>query len=214
MVEFAHAAVSTTRDRSVGAGRTGRPSRTVDSAQRCRAVREVTPAAPETERSVASRMPASEQWELVLAHRERLLRIARRRLPTVEDAEDCVHEALIRAASAADLDPARVGQFVTSVLVRLCVDHARAASTAQRALGRLVEAHGDVSPEEAICDHAQASWIMENLMGRLSTREREVLRARADGLSTREAARRLNISGKSAEAALTRARSRLRALAA
>jgi RNA polymerase sigma factor (sigma-70 family) len=174
----------------------------------------VTAAASETEESVASGVRVSEQWELVLAHRERLLRIARRRLPTREDAEDCVHEALIRAASAADLDPARVGQFVTSILVRLCVDHARAASTAQRALGRLLEAHGDVSPEEAICDHAQASWIMENLMERLSTRERDVLRARADGLSTREAARQLNISGKSAEAALTRARGRIRALAA
>jgi RNA polymerase sigma factor (sigma-70 family) len=155
----------------------------------------------------------NEQWELVLPHRERLLRIARRRLPTLEDAEDCVQEALIRAACAAGLDAARVGQFVTSILVRLCVDHARGVSAAQRALARAFHTQRDASPEDAICDHAEASWISEHLVERLSTRERDVLRARADGLSTREAAQRLNISGKAAEAALTRARGRIRAQA-
>jgi RNA polymerase sigma factor (sigma-70 family) len=154
------------------------------------------------------------QWELVWPHRERLLRIARRRLPTLEDAEDCVQEALIRAACAVSLDTARVGQFLTAVLVRLCVDHARAAAAAQRALTRILHVPGDVSPEEVTCDHAQAVWIMENLIERLPTRERDVLRVRAHGLSTRQAARLLNISDKAAEAALTRARGRIRALAA
>jgi RNA polymerase sigma factor (sigma-70 family) len=153
-------------------------------------------------------------WDLVLPHRERLLRIARRRLSTVEDAEDCVQEALIRAACATSLDVARVGQFLTSVLVRLCVDHARAAYAAQRLLVRAVHAHGDASPEEAICDHAEARWIEEHAFERLTRRERDVLRVRADGFSTREAARRLNITDKAAEAAFTRARGRIRALAA
>jgi RNA polymerase sigma factor (sigma-70 family) len=156
----------------------------------------------------------SEQWELVLPHRERLLRIARRRLPTLEDAEDCVQEALIRAACSAGLDASRVGQFVTAILVRLCVDHARAASAARRVQARLCEGQGDASPEDAICDHAQASWIMEHLLEQLPTRQRDVLRVRADGLSTREAARLLDISEKAAESALTRARGRIRALAA
>src|SRR4051794_10166902 len=43
-------------------------------------------------------------WDLVLPHRERLLRIALRRLPSLQDAEDCVQEALIRAACTANLD--------------------------------------------------------------------------------------------------------------
>jgi len=156
----------------------------------------------------------SENWELVLPHRERLLRIARRRLPTLEDAEDCVQEALIRAACAARLDVARVGQYMTSVLIRLCVDHMRTLAAGQRALTRSHGEHRDPPPEEDICDLAEASWIRERVVGRLTVREQDVLLARADGLSTREAAQRLNISGKAAEAALTRARARIRVAAA
>ena len=156
----------------------------------------------------------SENWDLVLPHRERLLRIARRRLPSLEDAEDCVQEALIRAACAAGLDVARVGQYLTSVLLRLCVDHMRARAAGQRARGRLFREYREAPPEEDICDHAEAGWIRAHVVDRLTAREREVLWARADGLSTREAAQRLNISGKAAEAALTRARTRIRLAAA
>nr|MDT0664477.1 sigma factor [Micromonospora sp. DSM 115978] len=39
------------------------------------------------------------RWSLLVPHRERLVRIARRRLPSLADAEDCVHEALVRAAA-------------------------------------------------------------------------------------------------------------------
>ena len=156
-------------------------------------------------------LPMRERWELVASHRERLLRIARRRLPSWEDAEDCVQETLIRAACATRLDEARVGPYVTTILVRLCVDHARSASAAQRAQARAIhEAGWDASPEEVICDRAEATWIMRHLVKRLSAREREVLQARVDGLSTRAAAEQLNITGKSAEAALTRARVRIR----
>lgn len=156
----------------------------------------------------------SDHWDLVLPHRERLLRIARRRLPTPEDAEDYVQEALIRAASATGLDPNRAGQFITSILVRLCVDHARAAAVAHRAMARIVQPASELPPEDEVCDRAQARWILEHAVGQLTARERDVLQVRANGLSTREAARQLNISGKAAEAALTRARGRIRALAA
>lgn len=156
----------------------------------------------------------SENWDLVLPHRQRLLGIACRRLPSREDAEDCVQEALIRAACAAGLDVARVGQYVTSVLLRLCVDHLRALAAGQRARARLSREEAHSAPEEDICDHAEAGWIRAHVVDRLTEREREVLWARVDGLSTREAAERLNISGKAAEAALTRARSRIRLAAA
>jgi RNA polymerase sigma-70 factor (ECF subfamily) len=63
-----------------------------------------------------------------------------------------------------------------------------------------------------VCDRAEAAWVSERLETSLWQRERNVLRARADGLSTRQAAERLNISGKSAEAASTRARAWMRSL--
>jgi hypothetical protein len=48
--------------------------------------------------------PRESRWELLLPHRLRLLRLAQRRLSNREDAEDCVQDALIRAACAAHLD--------------------------------------------------------------------------------------------------------------
>jgi len=40
--------------------------------------------------------PRSDRWDAALAHRERLLRIARARTLTPEDAEDIVQEAMLR----------------------------------------------------------------------------------------------------------------------
>jgi RNA polymerase sigma factor (sigma-70 family) len=167
----------------------------------------------QTEHPIRAEKPAPPiraRWELVVPHRERLLRIARRRLPSWEDAEDCVQETLIRAACATGLDEARVGQYVTTILVRLCVDHARSSSAAQRAQARTVHGGWEASPEDVICDRAEATWIMSHVVERLTARERDVLQARVNGLSTRAAAEQLNITGKSAEAALTRARGRIR----
>jgi len=155
----------------------------------------------------------SGNWDLVLPYRERLLRIALRRLPTREDAEDCVQEALIRVAYADALDPARVGHDLTAALARLCAETALAAA-GQRALTRLRCEQRDAAPEDDICDQAEAGWIRQNVVSRLTVRQRDVLEARADGLSTREVARRLNITGKAAESALTRARNRIRLAAA
>jgi len=130
----------------------------------------------------------------MLPHRERLLRIARRRLATMEDAEDCLHDALIRAACAANLDEAQVAGYLTTIVVRLCADHRRTRSAAQRALARAHHGCLDASPEDAVCDRAEATWMSERLDEWLSERERSVLRARADGLSTRQTAEQLNIT--------------------
>jgi RNA polymerase sigma-70 factor (ECF subfamily) len=132
----------------------------------------------------------------------------------VEDAEDCVQEALIRAAYATNLDPTRIGPFLTTVLVNLCADHGRARSAARRMLTRITYAGKESSPEELICDWSEARWLRSHIDVLLSERERDVLWARVEGLSTREAAHRLNITTKAAEAAFTRARTRMRNLGA
>jgi RNA polymerase sigma-70 factor (ECF subfamily) len=149
---------------------------------------------------------------LVLSHQDRLMRIARRRLPTREDAEDCVQEALIRAACFAGLDEPRAGQFLTATLVRLCVDHHRSTAAARRALSRIHDVVSAPSPEDAVCEQAEAAWLLAQVDGRLSLQECAVVYARMRGCSTREAASQLQISHKAAEAAFTRARARMRAL--
>jgi RNA polymerase sigma-70 factor (ECF subfamily) len=161
---------------------------------------------------VAAAAPFSaHRWSLLVPHRQRLLRIAGRRVASPQDAEDCVHEALLRAAAFPPLDEARVGQFLTTTVLRLCVDLHRARARADRAFARCDTTGNESPPDEWICDQDEGNWLLgqvETLRGR----ERQVLLARAAGKSTREAAADLAISVKAAEGAFTRGRARLIAL--
>jgi RNA polymerase sigma-70 factor (ECF subfamily) len=152
---------------------------------------------------------STRRWELLLPHSERLRRLARSRLSNSQDAEDCVQETLLRAAKFDNLDERRVGAFLTSTALRLCVDHYRDSNRQQRLRQRSATGDRSVGPEEIICEHDVGNWMMEQAR-RLQGREREVMLARADGMSTAEAANRLGISTKSAERAFTRGRARLR----
>jgi RNA polymerase sigma-70 factor (ECF subfamily) len=154
--------------------------------------------------------PAAQRWELLLPHQERLRRIARRRLPGHHDVEDCVQEALLRAAVHRDLDPERVGPFLTAVTVRLCVDVHRHRERTRKILGQhFFHPDADAGPEESACSAAEGAWMLKQVQ-RLSGREREVALVRIEGTTTREAADLLGISIKAAEGAWTRARARLR----
>lgn len=153
----------------------------------------------------------SGRWALVLEHRERLHRLVRTRLPEPSDVEDVVQEALIRAVCFADLDEARVGALLTTTALRLCADTYRTRARQQRMLCRIVVTTAPPGPEEIVCDHQLGQWLMRRLE-HLPDRERQVLLARASGLSTTEAASRFQISTKAAEGAFTRGRARLRRL--
>ncbi|CAM5361097.1 hypothetical protein SVIOM74S_09467 [Streptomyces violarus] len=65
---------------------------------------------------------ADERWRRMWSHREHLLKVARRRSMSPEDAEDAVHEAMLRAAERPDLDEERLAAWLTTVTMRLCVD--------------------------------------------------------------------------------------------
>lgn len=154
------------------------------------------------------------RWLLVLAERERLLRLVAGRLGRSADAEDCVQEALIRAATYDPLDEDRVGALLTTITLRLCVDQQRRTSRDERLAVRVRYVHGsDRGPdvESQTCEQAAGSWLLDQISS-LGAREQQVMRARADGMSVAEAAQALNITHKSAESAFTRARSRLRVL--
>jgi RNA polymerase sigma factor (sigma-70 family) len=160
-------------------------------------------------------MAAAHRWGLVWRERERLLRLARARLGPGPDAEDCVQEALIRAAVHDDLDEDRVGALLTTITLRLCVDHHRRQVRERRAVS-LVGVHAAVptggavsEAEHDVCEQAVGRWLLHQA-ARLGEREQQVLLARARGLSATEAARTLRITPKAAESAYTRARGRLR----
>lgn len=151
----------------------------------------------------------------MLAERERLLRLATSRLGRAADAEDCVQEAMIRAATFEALDESRVAALLTTITLRLCVDHQRGVQRDGRLAGRVGTLHrppetgSDI--EHGVCERAAGAWLLTQTTA-LGTRERDVLLARARGLSNAETAHALRITHKSAESAFTRARSRLRSL--
>ncbi|MFF7360779.1 sigma-70 family RNA polymerase sigma factor [Streptomyces sp. NPDC008125] len=156
------------------------------------------------------------RWNLVLAERERLLRLATSRLGRTSDAEDCVQEAMIRAVSFEALDESRVAALLTTITLRLCVDHQRGTQRDRRLAVRVQilrrpEPDPGSEVEHRVCNRAAGAWLLTQLTG-LGNRERDVLLARARGLSTAETANALQITYKSAESAFTRARSRLRVL--
>ena len=167
--------------------------------------------------SVGTLEPATEpgssgRWMLLIPHRARLVRLATRKLGSVAEAEDCVHEAMLRTCQFAGLDDERVGSFLSTVVARICVDRHRAGKRAQAAWARLSEPRQE-GPEDSVCERLAGAWLM-GLLDDFPARERWVLAARAEGLSTREAARRLGISQKAAESAFTRARAKMLAHAA
>jgi RNA polymerase sigma factor (sigma-70 family) len=152
-----------------------------------------------------------ELWPEALSHRERLLNLAHRRAPQVADAEDCVQEAILRCVEFENLDQRRLGQFLTSTTLRLCVDVHREMARTTRTELRLGAHPLDVpGPEDAICNRAEASWVA-TLVDDLPWQQRDVLIARAAGLSCQEIADRHRWTYKAVESALARARSTIRA---
>lgn len=168
-------------------------------------------AGPTTIAATGTRPHSPERWALLVPHRDRLIRIARGKLADGHEAEDCVHDSLIRALGFAGLESERVGAFLTTVVVRLCADRHRARARDRRTAPRLwVAGHDEF--EEGVCDRVLGAQLHAQLAD-LSPRERDVLRARAEGYSVRETAERLQISLKAAESAFTRGRAKMLVLA-
>ncbi|CAL9643886.1 RNA polymerase sigma factor (sigma-70 family) [Streptomyces glaucescens] len=137
------------------------------------------------------------------------MRLVRRRLPSYQDAEDCVQETMARAAAHTALDRNRLGPFLTSVALRLCIDFYRDMERRRRLLQRTAFLDDPGTTEEDVCDEDFGRWLLTQVH-QLRGREQEVILARAAGISTAEFARMNNISVKAAESAFTRGRARLK----
>ena len=149
------------------------------------------------------------RWAVLLTHRADLLRVARHRTTTLEDAEDCVQEALARAVVHPDLDLDRAGAFLTTTTLRLTADVHR-SRVRQLRLAEKVGYRTEVRPDLAddVVDHALARWLQAQ-SEQLSEQEQAVLRARVEGTSSRDTAAALGITVRAAESSLTRVRVKL-----
>ncbi|MFI1467768.1 sigma-70 family RNA polymerase sigma factor [Streptomyces wuyuanensis] len=154
---------------------------------------------------------SQERWQRAWSHREDLLKVARRRSMTPEDAEDAVHEAMLRAAENPHLDDERLGAWLTTVTMRLCVDRYRQVNREAevRSSPRLV-APRPAPLEEVVCDRAEARWLAVR-SGELPARQAEALRLKSEDLDVGEVAREMGLSYRTVESLLARARRTLRA---
>src|SRR5687768_7250952 len=97
------------------------------------------------------------RWALVWEHRERMLAIARARVPSADDAEDVVAEAMLRAVEYEHLDEGRVGAFLCTVVMRLAVDTHRDRTRYLRASVRACTAETPAPPvDDTVCDREEA----------------------------------------------------------
>jgi RNA polymerase sigma factor (sigma-70 family) len=150
-------------------------------------------------------------WEEYLNVRVHLLRVASRHAATPAQAEDIVHDALIRAAEFDHLDLARLRPFLVAVVKRLCADEARRHTTARRVLThpRLrPDPAGD--PADRACDRAEADWVAARC-ATLSAYERSLISLAAEGMSAPDIARRLGTTTGATQSALYRIRGKIKA---
>ncbi|WP_373921855.1 sigma-70 family RNA polymerase sigma factor [Streptomyces sp. T12] len=153
---------------------------------------------------------SDERWQRMWSHREQLLKVARRRSMSAEDAEDAVHEAMLRAAERPELDDERLAAWLTTVTMRLCVDRYRQVNReAEVRTSPTLIAPGPVPVEEAVCDRAEAKWLAVR-SGELPERQAEALRLKSEDLDVGQVAVRMGLSYRTVESLLARARRTLR----
>lgn len=151
-----------------------------------------------------------ERWQQVWSHREHLLKVARRRSVSMEDAEDAVHEAMLRAAERTHIDGDRMGAWLTVVTVRLCVDRHRQLNRIDVLTSLVPTASGQMSVEEALCDQAEAKWLAGQCDD-LPARQAEALDLQAQDLDLSQIAQRMGLSYRAVQSLLARGRKTLRA---
>ncbi|WP_078971424.1 RNA polymerase sigma factor [Streptomyces chattanoogensis] len=151
-----------------------------------------------------------ERWQRMWSHREHLLRVARRRSMSVEDAEDAVHEAMVRALENPHVEDERLGAWLTTVTMRLCVDRYRQVKReAEVGTRSMLTPHPIAPVDEAVCDRAEAKWLA-NRSGELPARQAEALWLKSEDLDVGQVARKMGLSYRTVESLLARARRTMR----
>ncbi|MFJ6849717.1 RNA polymerase sigma factor [Streptomyces sp. NPDC091271] len=152
-----------------------------------------------------------DRWELVWSHRDELLEIARRRSSSAEEAEDAVHEAMLRAVEDRSVQYGRVRSWLRHATVRVCAERHRQVARDAELSKSLSAAPAEPQPvEEAACDRAEARWLAARSAELLPARQAEALRLRSQELDVGQVALAMGLSYRGAESLLARARRQLR----
>ncbi|MGP3952857.1 sigma-70 family RNA polymerase sigma factor [Streptomyces sp. 7N604] len=153
---------------------------------------------------------SEERWRRMWSHREQLLKVARRRSMSLEDAEDAVHEAMLRAVENPHVDEERLGAWLTTVTMRLCADRYRQVNREAQVGSRSTFAVPPPPPvEEEVCDRAEAKWLASR-SDELPARQAEALWLKSEDLDVGQVARKMGLSYRTVESLLARARRTLR----
>ncbi|MFC8225742.1 sigma-70 family RNA polymerase sigma factor [Streptomyces sp. NPDC057287] len=151
------------------------------------------------------------RWELVWSHRDELLEMARSRSASAEEAEDAVHEAMVRAVEDPDVQYGRVRSWLRLATVRACADRRRQVARDSELSDSLSAAPADpFLVEEAACDRAEARWLAARSAELLPARQAEALRLHSQDLDVGQVARTMGLSYRATESLLARARRSLR----
>ncbi|MFI6763984.1 sigma-70 family RNA polymerase sigma factor [Streptomyces sp. NPDC050355] len=165
---------------------------------------------PQSVRSGRPHGCSDERWQRMWSHREHLLRVARRRSMSVEDAEDAVHEAMVRAMENPHVEDERLGAWLTTVTMRLCVDRYRQVTREAEVGTRSTLTPHPIAPvDEVVCDRAEAKWLA-NRSGELPARQAEALWLKSEDLDVDQVARKMGLSYRTVESLLARARRTMR----
>jgi RNA polymerase sigma factor (sigma-70 family) len=162
---------------------------------------------------VASTTHAERRWRALVPHREKAIAVVRPLVDGYVDAEDVVHDAMVRVAQWQALDVDKARGLLCHAARQVALDRFRNLTVAQRAFVRLrgfERTRESVSPEEVVIRRDDLRQALATLAAILSEREREVTLLRLSGLSPGETADRLGLSLKSVESAYNRARERVR----
>jgi RNA polymerase sigma factor (sigma-70 family) len=151
-----------------------------------------------------------DEYSTVRAHALRLCLAAG---ATVEEAEDCVHEALVELLEVTDPASVRTpAGWVAAVSRRRLIDLVRRRCR-ERIAGRREHAAAiaPVDPADLVADQDLARWLVRS-MADLPPTTRDVCAAIGAGKSEAEVAESLGLTARAVESHLTRARRRLRKL--
>lgn len=130
---------------------------------------------------------------------------------TLEEAEDCVHEALVELLEVDDPESVRTpAGWVATVSRRRLIDLVR-RQCRERLAGRRQHLIGPDDPADLVADRDLARYLVRS-MAELPPTTREVCAAIGDGMSEAEVAEAFGLTARAVESHLTRARRRLRKL--
>jgi RNA polymerase sigma factor (sigma-70 family) len=129
---------------------------------------------------------------------------------SLEDAEDAVHEAMLRGMENDHVEDERLGAWLTTVTMRLCVDRYRQINREAEVGSRsTLSPPASVPVDEVVCDRAEAKWLA-NRSGDLPARQAEALWLKSEDLDVGQVARKMGLSYRTAESLLARARRTMR----